>query len=508
MENKKGTVYLLGAGPGEEGLMTERGSALLKKAEVLLYDRLVNPVFLTRAPGDCERIPVGKREGNHTAVQEEINALLVEKAKQGKCVVRLKGGDPFVFGRGGEEIKALEEAGIPYEVIPGITSAIAALEAAGIPVTHRKEARSFHVITGHTAEGEDTDRFEQYAGLEGTLIVLMGVGNAAKIADALMKGGKSPETPAAVVEQGTCFGQRRTDASLGTLAETIQAEGIQPPAVLVIGETARYHMVSRNRPLWGRRIAVTGTGLLTGKLAEGLRDLGAKVYAAPYLSVQPTELLAEGKVDFQSYDWLVFTSVNGVHTFFTAMKKAKRDIRELFSLRFAVIGTGTAKALAEYGIYADFLPSRYTVEALAEELPQKLEKGERVLLLRAQQGSKELNRIWDEKGIAYEDLGIYRIDADTRMVKQLLADSGTLDTITFASSSGVTAFMEELKAYEKEGGSVSFSGKYVCIGHKTAETLESYLPKDRDRILTAREYTAEGLMAACLENKERKESGT
>jgi uroporphyrinogen III methyltransferase/synthase len=148
------------------------------------------------------------------------------------------------------------------------------------------------------------------------------------------------------------------------------------------------------------------------------------------------------------------------------------------------------------------------VEALAEELPQKLEKGERVLLLRAQQGSEELNRIWDEKGIAYEDLGIYRIDADTRMVKQLLADSGTLDTITFASSSGVTAFMEELKAYEKEGGSFSFSGKYVCIGHKTAETLESYLPKDRDRILTAREYTAEGLMAACLENKERKESGT
>lgn len=503
MKDDRGIVYLVGAGPGDEELITGRGRALLKEAEVLLYDRLASPRFLSEAPEYCEKISVGKREGNHSVSQEEINALLVQKAKEGKRVVRLKGGDSFVFGRGGEEILALEKENIPYEVVPGITSAIAALENAGIPVTHRKEARSFHVITGHTAQENEPERFLQYGKLEGTLIFLMGMGNLPVIVQQLMKGGKSPDTPAAVVEQGTCIRQRRIDARLGTIAEAAKENQVKSPAVLVVGKAAAFHMVSTIRPLYGRRIGVTGTAAITEKLEKGLKDLGAYVYSAPYLKIVSTDILIKRKPEWKSFSWLVFTSANGVDQFFGQLREMGTDIRELCRLKYAVIGRGTADVLWKYGIHADFMPLHYTVEELARGLAGKLTKGDKVLVLRAKEGSADLHKIWQEQQVEYEDLGIYETVVDTDMADQLWQQADILDTITFASASGVKAFFAAKKQCESLQDAKGFQGTMICIGNRTEEALREYLPcEEWKRIRTAEEYTAGGLIEACKAWKE------
>lgn len=507
MKDKTGTVCLVGAGPGDEELITLRGSRILAEAEVLLYDRLASPRLLSGVPEGCEKIFVGKREGNHSASQEEINALLVKKAKEGKRVVRLKGGDSFVFGRGGEEILALEEENIPYQVVPGITSAIAALETAGIPVTHRMEARSFHVITGHTALENEKERFLQYGKLEGTLIFLMGVGNLPEIVKQLLKGGKSPDTPAAIVEQGTCIRQRRIDGVLGNIEEKAEEWGVKPPAVLAVGQAAACHMISENLPLSGRRIGVTGTAAMTGKLEKGLKDMGALVYSAPYLKIAPTEALKKRKPDWKSFSWLVFTSANGVNQFFCQIKEMNLDIRALSHLKYAVIGRGTADALWQYGIRADYMPLCYTVEELAKGLAKELLKEDRVLVLRAKEASGDIHKIWQEQEVTYEDLGIYETAVDEDMAGQLWQQADILDTITFASASGVKAFFsagkncsegEEGGYGQKEGNALP--GTMICIGQKTEETLKEYVPAALwGRIKTATEYTVTGLIQACAE---------
>lgn len=513
MKDKIGTVCLVGAGPGDEELITLRGSRILAEAEVLLYDRLASPRLLSRAPSGCEKIFVGKREENHSVSQEEINALLVRKAKEGKRVVRLKGGDSFVFGRGGEEILALEAEKIPYQVVPGITSAIAALEAAGIPVTNRMEARSFHVITGHTApENENApenekERFLQYGKLEGTLIFLMGVGNLPEIVRQLLKGGKSPDTPAAIVEQGTCIRQRRIDGVLGNIVEKAEEWGVKPPAVLAVGQTAACHMVSENLPLSGRRIGVTGTAAITGKLEKGLKDMGALVYSAPYLKIMPTETLKKRRPDWKSFSWLVFTSANGVNQFFRQIKEMNLDIRALSHLKYAVVGRGTADALWQYGIRADYMPLRYTVEELAKGLAKELLKEDRVLVLRAKEASGDIHEIWREQGVIYEDLGIYETAVEEDMAEQLWQQIDILDTITFASASGVKAFFSAGRNRSKGEGRIygqkeriSLPAAMICIGQKTEETLKEYVPAALwGRIKTAAEYTVSGLIQACTE---------
>lgn len=503
MESRMGIVYLIGAGPGEEELITMRGNDLLKEAEVLLYDRLASPRFLLRVPETCEKISVGKRDGNHSVSQEEINGLLIRKAKEGKTVVRLKGGDPFVFGRGGEEILALERENIPYEVVPGITSAIAALAMAGIPVTHRKDARSFHVITGHSAQEQEEERFVPYGKLEGTLIFLMGVGNLSLIREQLLKGGKDPRTPAAIVEQGTCIRQRRIDGTLETIAELAGENRVKPPAILVVGEVAACHMVSKARPLSGKKIAVTGTVAMTEKLEKRLKGLGAFVYSAPYLKTVPTDVLKKNTPDWQSFSWLVFTSVNGVHQFFAQRKELGIDLRSLSHLKYAVIGKGTADTLWQYGIRADFIPSRYTVEELAKGLAGQLFEGERVLVLRAREGSADLPKVFGEHEVNYKDLGIYETVADADMAEQLLQQVDILDAITFASASGVKAFFAAKPSGEDDREEKEFHAAMVCIGRKTEETLKENLPPEAyHRIITAGEYTAEGLIEALLTQQE------
>lgn len=517
MNRNKGMVLLVGAGPGDPGLFTRRGAEAVGSAEVILYDRLVNPGLLDGAPDGCEKIFVGKGVGNHGLSQKEINELIIRKAREGKRVVRLKGGDPFVFGRGGEEALALEEENIPYSVVPGVTSAVAALAAAGIPITHRGLARSFHVITGHTMEsdtahaGESAEqgRFVPYGSLEGTLVFLMAVAELPVIAGELMEGGKSGKTPACLVEQGTTIRQRRIDGTLETIAGMAQEQGIRPPAILVVGEAAAFHLTSRALPLSGRRIGVTGTFAMVRKLSADLEGLGAQVFEACYLKIVPTSVLARRNPDFEQFSWLVFTSANGVEQFFEQIRDMDIDIRRLSRCRFAVIGPGTGQALWNHGIRADYMPCRYTVEELAQGVAGLALPGERLLALRAGEGSVNLARIWQREGLGFEDLGIYETRADEEAVRTLWQQADVLDTVTFASASGVRAFFESARsrsgdpgpgAEGENPGKRRFPQRLVCIGNKTEEALRERLPGEEwGRIRTAKEYTAKGLVEACLD---------
>ena len=528
MTGETGRVSRVGAGPGDEGLLTKRGGELLKKAQVLLYDRLVDPRLLCRVSEDCERIFVGKDAGNHRVSQKQINELLVKKAREGRCVVRLKGGDPFVFGRGGEEVLALEKEGIPYEVVPGVTSAVAALAAAGIPVTHRNTARSFHVITAHTAKGaaksgsltgadgvEDAKgRFVPYGALEGTLVFLMGVGELPTLVEQFLLGGKSKDTPAALVERGTTIRQRRINGTLETIVKRAGEYGVKPPAVFVVGEAAKFHLLSREWPLSGRRIGVTGTPAMAEKVADALKELGARVYAAPCLKIVPTKALEVRNPDYGEFSWLVFTSANGVEQFFEQLKAMGKDCRALAFCKFAVIGPGTGQALWHRGFRADYMPERYTVEALAEGTAALAGRGDRFLSLRSEKASCELTEIWERAGIACEDLGIYETAADDELADLLWRQMDVLDTLTFASASGVKAFLDAGERYRKDcredGGRQReifalggpFPQRLVCIGHKTEEALKEGLPGELwNRIRTAEEYTARGLVEACLGEK-------
>lgn len=471
MEKNKGKVYFIGAGPGDSGLLTIRGLELLKKAEVLLYDRLANPMFLLEVPDSCERISVGKREGAHTLLQEEINRLLLEKALEGKRVVRLKGGDSFVFGRGGEEILTLEKEGIPYEVVPGVTSSIAAPETAGIPVTHRRTARSFHVITGHTAEEGVTNQFAQYAALEGTFVFLMGIGNLSQIVVQLLAQGKPADTPVAIVEQGTTIRQRRIDGTLGTILELAKKEQAKPPAVFVVGEVASYQMTSENLPLAGCRIGVTGTPHMVRKLESSLREQGARVFGAPYLQILPGDTLEKQTPAWEEFAWLAFTSANGVTQFFEQIRKLGIDRRTLGHLRYAVIGEGTKEALWRYGIKADYIPEIYTVKELALGLAKEIKKGERICVLRAKDGSKDLEEIWEREGIAYEDLAVYETGIDEKIVELLWEEVPVLDYLIFASASGVRGFFGEGKTRQE------LPATLVCIGNQTEKVLKEEIHK-------------------------------
>lgn len=510
MEENKGKVYFIGAGPGDSGLLTIRGLELLRKAEVLLYDRLANPMFLSEVRESCEQIFVGKREGRHTLCQEEINRLLLDKALEGKRVVRLKGGDSFVFGRGGEEILTLEKEGIPYEVVPGVTSSVAAPETAGIPVTHRRIARSFHVITGHTAEEGVTDQFAQYAALEGTLVFLMGIGNLSRIVEQLLEHGKRADTPVSIVEQGTTIRQRRIDGTLGTILEIAKRKQAKPPAVFVVGEVASCEMTSGNLPLSGCRIGVTGTQHMVKLLEPALRELGARVFSAPYLKILPSDTMEKRTPVWEEFTWLAFTSANGVTQFFEQIGRFGIDRRALGHLKYAVLGEGTKEALWNYGIKADYMPERFTVREMAAGLAKKAGKGDRICVLRARDGSGDLNEIWEKEGIAYEDLAIYETGVDERIVELLWEEVPVLDYLTFASASGVRGFFGE-------GKTGQMTAAFVCIGNQTEKVLKEEIQKQEvlkqevkqtGRIAVADVYTAEGIIEKILEcEREKRKEG-
>lgn len=482
-----GRVYLVGAGPGDAGLITVKGMELIKQCDALVYDRLASDSFLQWTKPECRKIYVGKQPGHHSKKQEEINRILKECAGEYEVVVRLKGGDPFVFGRGGEEIEALKEIGASYEVVPGVTSAIAVPEAAGIPVTHRGLARSFHVITGHTKEagGKPDCDYNVLAKTEGTLVFLMGLSNLELIAQGLLEAGKPQDTPAAVISEGTTKQQKIVRAPLGSLTERVRAEHITSPAVIVIGATAdcRYHDDRSGVP----RIGIVATKAFGERLRHSLSEYGYEAEEVCRMEVCPTEAVEELKEELahpDTYQWVLFTSQNGVTLFFTALREAGVDIRTLSYLRFAVLGSGTAERLAEYGIHADFIPSVYNVETFAEEFARIAAPGMGVLIPRAVQGSPKLTEYLQEKGIACRNIPIY--DVKGKAAESLSRISG-LDCITFASASGVAEFFRLLK---QEGYTLPETVKTACIGEATAQKLRQW---GREPDMTATVSSAEGL---------------
>lgn len=497
---RQGKVYLLGAGPGDVGLLTEKCLKCLRTADVIVYDNLVSGSLLNEVRPDAELIYAGKRAANHHLKQEETNHILVEKALEGRTVARLKGGDPFIFGRGGEEAEELLKAGVEFEIVPGVSSSYAAAAYAGIPVTHRDFASSFHVITGHesnTKEGLVLD-YELLAKEEGTLVFLMGLNNLPHIAAELIAGGKDPKTPAAVIQEGTTARQRVVSGTLETIAERVKEAGIRTPAVILAGPVAalREKLFWFERgPLFGVRVLLTGTRNMCRKQQEVLKEEGAEPVS---FSLIETERLHTPEFDRAikelpgGYTWLVFTSSNGVDFFFEGLREQRKDIRSLSGVKFAVIGSGTKEALEARGIYADFVPSRYSSRDLAAEWIPGLDKKDRVLLLRAQEASAELTEALGEAGISYEAVPLYRTAADRRKGDELKRVMADVDYITFASASAVRAFAE------MAGDLKDLKAKVICIGPVTERAaVQAGIPVCRSAVT----YTAEGIRDVLLKER-------
>lgn len=492
---KRGCVYLVGAGCGEADLITLRGLSLLRTCDVVIYDDLIAQELLEATPPGCERIYMGKRCGKHSAPQKEISETIVAKAKEGKMVVRLKGGDPFVFGRGGEEIMALQAAGIPYEEVPGISSAIAIPAAAGIPVTHRGASRSLHIITGHTADSHDglPDCMDQLAALDGTLVFLMGLSQLERITKRLMEGGKAPETPAAVVSGGNARHPVTVRGTLADLSDKARDAGVQAPAVIVVGAVAALELSPTvEKPLKQVTVGLTGTTAVTEKLGRDLRTLGARTVLAERSVVEELPVHFEWrKLQDGRPHWVVFTSSNGVRIFFKHLREQQVDLRTLAACRFAVIGAATGETLLQYGLKADLCPDLYTSEGLARELCDLVKPEEDVLLFRSAKGSAVLIQALKERGIPCQDIPVYdlRASEETAAESRELLDS--MDYLAFSSGSGV-------ELYYKTQGEIPEGVTCVCIGEVTARALARRYDRP---FLTAEEISAEGITRAILKHR-------
>ncbi|MDE7318696.1 MAG: uroporphyrinogen-III C-methyltransferase [Lachnospiraceae bacterium] len=485
----------MGAGPGDRNLVTQRCLSCIREADAVVYDSLATDALLNEARRDAELIYAGKRASSHHLKQEETNALLIRMAKEGKRVVRLKGGDPFIFGRGAEEAQELLEAGIEYEIVPGVSSCYGAPAYAGIPVTHRDHASSFHVITGHEGSHKEKNVLD-YATLakeEGTLVFLMGLKNLPNIAASLIGHGKDPNTPAAVIQEGTTGRQKVAEGTLQNIAEKAEHAGIRTPAITVVGETVSL----REELAWygtgalaGVRVLVTGTEKMARQQCRVLEAEGAEVISFSLIYTEPliTEAFQAAMGELDRYSWAVFTSSNGVDIFFDCLLESGKDIRCLAGLKFAVIGEGTKKALAARGIRADFVPTRYSSRDLSREWVPTLTEGDQVLLLRAEEASAELNRALQEAGIRYQALSVYHTAVDMRKSEELNRILPQVDYVTFASASAVKAF-----AAMTDGGNME--AKAVCIGPVTEKAAEAAgIRVHRSAV----EYTAEGIRDVLL----------
>ncbi|MDO4344270.1 MAG: uroporphyrinogen-III C-methyltransferase [Eubacteriales bacterium] len=466
-----GKVWLVGAGPSDPGLFTRKGEQVLKSAEVVVYDALVGQGVLSMIPKEAKTINVGKRSGNHTMCQEEINRTLVREAKEGRRVVRLKGGDPFLFGRGGEELELLVRENIPYEVVPGVTSALSVPAYNGIPVTHRDFCSSLHIITGHKRRGGVYDiDFEALVRTKGTLVFLMGAAALDDICQGLLKGGMDPETPAAVLQKGTTAAQKKIVASLGTLSEKARRQGMETPAIIVVGQVcnlAEQFEWYEKLPLAGMKIAVTRPRELISRMSERLREQGAEVLEFPAICIE--KRVCEGEVKenltrLEKFDWLVFTSPSGVRIFFEDLRECRLDVRCLAGKKIAVLGQGTAKALEEWGVYADLMPGEAYAESLGKALRESLQGGERVLIFRASAGSSELTeQLAQVPRIKVVDLAAYDTRYESSPLIDIVAEfeDGRTDYAVFTSASTV-------KGFAGAAGEMDFSKvKAVCIGKKT-----------------------------------------
>jgi uroporphyrinogen III methyltransferase/synthase len=495
-----GICYLAGAGPGDLGLVTLKVKEVVERAEVIVYDYLCNPEILAWAPPGAEIIYAGKKAGQHTLKQEEIDALLVEKTRAGKRVVRLKGGDPFLFGRGGEEAEALAAAGLGFEVIPGVTSAIAAPACAGIPVTHRNHTAQLTIFTGHEdpAKAESSLNFKQLASAPGTKVMLMGVERIGAIAAKLMEHGAAATKPVALIRWGTTGRQQTLRATLGDIAEKVEAAGFKAPAVAVFGDVVRLRDSLNwfeTRPLFGKRIVVTRTRKQAGALSGGLRALGADVIELPTIRIEPPKDLFEfGQLvqDAHTYDWLVFTSPNGVTAFFEMFFKIFNDVREIGGTRIAAIGPATAARVRDFHLQVDLQPEEFVAEAVVKVFQKECSiENLRILLVRAEQARDVLPKELTRLGAIVDEAVAYRTVPETEDVSGGMArlrEEGA-DLITFTSSSTVENFLG-LKLAVPSGW------KAASIGPITSQTLRS---RGVNVDVEAKQYDIPGLIAAIRE---------
>lgn len=472
-----GKVWLVGAGPGDPGLFTLKGQKVLSEAEVVVYDALVGQGVLSMIPRNAELINVGKRSSRHLVPQEEINHILVREAKKGKRVVRLKGGDPFLFGRGGEELELLKIEKIPCEIVPGVTSAIAVPAYNGIPVTHRDFCSSLHIITGHKKKGADLDiDFEALVRTKGTLVFLMGVTVLPDIMKGLLDHGMEPDMPAAILQKGTTAGQKRIVATVSTLEKEVERQGIETPAIIVVGKVcalSREFAWYEELPLAGRKILLTRPKELISSMSRKLRERGAEVLELPAISTVPipdNAILQNAIRELSKYQWLVFTSPTGVKVFFQALKEEKRDLRALGGIRIAVLGPGTEKALNEYGLFADLMPEHFDGKSLGEALREKLSGGEHILIPRAAIGGEELiEELKSVPGVAVDDIPTYDTIYENAGVIDERAEfeAGNVDFAVFTSASTVKGFAEAVKGLD-------FTRvKAVCIGKQTKAAADA-----------------------------------
>ncbi|PKM94743.1 MAG: uroporphyrinogen-III C-methyltransferase [Firmicutes bacterium HGW-Firmicutes-1] len=497
-----GKVYLVGAGPGDEKLMTLKGMEKITQADVIVYDELANNRLLSYAKEACETIYVGKKAGNHSLPQEKINELLVELAKQGKMIVRLKGGDPYVFGRGAEEGQVLKEEGVQFEVIPGITSAIGGLTYAGIPITHRGCASSFHVITGHLKSSDLELDFESLAKINGTLVFLMGVENLENICAKLMQYGKSPSTPAAIIYRASTPYQRVVVEQLDNLVVAAKTAQMEAPSLIVIGEVVNFRSqlsFFENKPLFGKRIVVTRARAQASSLATKIEDLGGLAITCPIIKTESVEAerLSIMINRLPVYTHILFTSVVGVELFFKALFFSKKDSRALGNIKITAIGMETSRSLLQYGIIADYMPESYVGEAIVDLLKDKLTPYDHILLPRSENARDylvtELSKLCKvDEFITYRTIA----EADRIIDLDEIVRQGKMDYVTFASSSTVDNFIELLGENYKE---ILQGVKLVSIGPITSGQIASYgLTVDFE----AKQYTMDGIIEAIIEDKE------
>lgn len=492
-----GSVALVGAGCGKADLITVRGLRLLRQCQAVVYDDLIDTALLDAAPESVEKIYVGKRKGTHSASQDEINQKLIELARSGLKVVRLKGGDPYLFGRGGEEMIALKAAGIFCQEVPGIPSPIGIAAEAGIPVSHRGISHSVHIVTAHTADTKDSlpENFDALAKLSGTLIFLMGLERISMITERLIAAGKAPDTPAAVISGGNAPNPAKVRAPLSCLAQAAGNANVSAPAIILIGDVAAIDLSTdcnkADGLLKGIRIGITGTEEIMEKQRSALQSLGAETIWVMRSEIKSLPAAYDKRIlgnEGIASCWLVFTSANGVNAFFRQMTGKNPDFlfrKENFlqGKKFAVIGPATGKAFLQYGITADLCPDVYTSEHLASAIAAAAKPEEKIVLLRSALATQTLPNILQKAGFAVEDIPIYDLEN-----KPYAATLPKLDYLTFSSAGGVKAFIEQYGAIPKETCC-------VCIGSVTAEALAQYTD---DPFLTSSEISAEGIVRTIL----------
>jgi uroporphyrinogen III methyltransferase/synthase len=500
----KSTVYLVGAGPGDAGLLTLRGAELLKRADVVIYDALANPELLRLAPVTAEFISRGK---NMAMPQAEITALIIAKAREGKTVVRLKGGDPFIFGRGAEEAEALAAEKIPFEIVPGVSSITAVPNYAGIPLTHREHCSSFTVFTGHSdsADAATALRYDQIAKIPGTKVVLMGTEQLDDWTKSLVANGLSPQTPIAVIHRGTTGRQKTVVGTLATIAALAAKEKIVPPALTIIGDVVKLRGKLNwfeNRPLFGKKIVVTRRTGQVGRFARQLAELGADVLEVPTIKITtPIEkdAIVDCLLELNSYDWLVFTSANGVTEFFNIFFRRFHDLRDIGGARIAAVGPATAAKLRELHLQVDLMPEAANAKKMAEAFKKYQDiENVKMCLLRAEVANRDLPDALQEMGAIVDDIAIYKTVPETEDpagAGERLLESGA-DWVTFTSSSTVEHFHARFdlpKLMQKFPGL-----KIASIGPETSKAIAALKLKPA---LEAKEHTTDGLIAALLKAK-------